>query len=93
MLRMTRSNVTLDKFAFNLADVARLTSLGRTAVYAAIRDKRLVARKVGRRTLVLADDLKAFLNSLPTATETRHGNSRVNFAQSEFIKSNSPERR
>lgn len=37
----------------------------RTAAYQAIREGRLVARKSGRRTIVLADDLRAFLETLP----------------------------
>ena len=44
-----------------------LTGLGRDAVYAAIRDGHLVARKAGRRTLITDDDLRQFLAELPRA--------------------------
>ena len=53
------------KDALSLADVARTTGLGKTALYAAMRDGRLAARKFGRRTIVLKRDLKAFLDALP----------------------------
>jgi hypothetical protein len=37
----------------------------RDRVYKLINERQLVARKVGRRTVVLAADLQAFLESLP----------------------------
>jgi excisionase family DNA binding protein len=43
-----------------------LTGLGRDSVYKAIRARHLPARKLGRRTLILASDLQTFLSSLPT---------------------------
>ena len=36
-----------------------------TSVYKAIRENRLVARKAGKRTLITAEDLNSFLQSLP----------------------------
>jgi hypothetical protein len=36
-------------------------------VYTAIRDGHLVARKLGRRTLITDDDLRQFLAGLPRA--------------------------
>ena len=50
--------------ALRISQVCELTGLGRTSVYAAIKQKRLIARKHGRRTLVLAEDLDTFLRSL-----------------------------
>jgi hypothetical protein len=40
--------------------------LGRTSVYEAIKSGALVARKWRRCTVVLAEDLAAFLRNLPT---------------------------
>jgi excisionase family DNA binding protein len=54
-----------DKFGFSIDECAALAPVGRTMIYEAIKEKRLVARKCGRRTLILADDFKAFLASLP----------------------------
>jgi excisionase family DNA binding protein len=54
-----------DRLALRIRDVCRLTGLGRTTIYAAIKAGDLVARKLGRRTVILAADLEAFLNKLP----------------------------
>ena len=44
---------TSDRAAFSIAEVIARTGLGRDTVYGLIRDGQLVARKVGRRTLVV----------------------------------------
>jgi hypothetical protein len=51
--------------AFRIPEVCERVGLGRTSVYAAIKSGALVARKWKRRTIVLAEDLRAFLNDLP----------------------------
>jgi excisionase family DNA binding protein len=53
--------------AFSVAEVSVQTGLGRDSLYAAIRSGRLVARKLGRRTLITEQDLHRFLASLPKA--------------------------
>src|SRR5438046_55767 len=53
--------------AHSIAETCALTGLGRDAVYTAIRDGHLVARKLGRRTLITDDDLRQFLAGLPRA--------------------------
>jgi hypothetical protein len=52
--------------AYRIPDVCAATGLGRTSVYSAIKSGELVARKWNRCTIVLADDLAAFLAKLPT---------------------------
>jgi excisionase family DNA binding protein len=52
-------------WAMSVEEAARFLGVGRTSVYAAIADGRLKARKLGSRTLVLTDDAKSFLESLP----------------------------
>jgi hypothetical protein len=54
--------------AYRIPEVCKMTGLGRTSVYAAIKSGELVARHWHRCTIVLADDLTAFLKNLP---ETR----------------------
>lgn len=54
-------------YAFSLEQVTDLTGLGRTSIFQAIRDRRLVAKKNGRRTIVLKADLEAFLSNLESA--------------------------
>ena len=53
--------------AYSIEEMCALTGLGRDAVYTAIRNGRLVARKLGRRTLITDDDLRQFLAGLPRA--------------------------
>jgi len=53
------------KMAFSVDEAAMRTGLGRDKIYAAIRDGNLEARKAGRRTLVTADALRRYLDSLP----------------------------
>ena len=53
------------KRAHSVNSAAEIIGAGRDAVYAAIRSGVLKARKFGRRTLILDEDLTAFLRSLP----------------------------
>jgi hypothetical protein len=52
--------------AYRIRDVCRVTGLGRTTVYEAIKSGALIARRYGRCTIVLAEDLVVFLRNLPT---------------------------
>ena len=55
----------VERFAYSIEEVTKVTGLGRSYIYEEIRDGRLRIRKAGRRLLVLPDDLKAWLASLP----------------------------
>jgi excisionase family DNA binding protein len=46
---------------YSIQQVCRCTSLGRTTIYAAAKRGDLRITKYGNRSIVLADDLKAFL--------------------------------
>jgi hypothetical protein len=52
------------KLAFSIAEVVQISGLGRTLVFAEIKAGRLVARKCGRRTLILGEDLRRWLSSM-----------------------------
>ena len=53
--------------ALSVADAARYTSLGLTAIKALLRTGAVPFRKAGRRTVILRADLDIYLGSLPTA--------------------------
>jgi excisionase family DNA binding protein len=55
----------IEKLAFSVDEAAARSDHGRDAIYDAIRNGRLKAKKVGRRTIITADDLRQYLNSLP----------------------------
>lgn len=48
----------MDKLAYSINETARTLSLGRTSIYAMVADGRLVAFKLGRRTLIKADSIQ-----------------------------------
>jgi excisionase family DNA binding protein len=58
----------LQKEALSISEVCAVVGVGRTKIYEAIANGGLKARKVGNRTLVLKDDLRQFLESLPLST-------------------------
>jgi excisionase family DNA binding protein len=51
--------------AHSIPEVMLAIGVCRDGIYKLINEGRLPARKVGRRTVVLASDLQAFLESLP----------------------------
>jgi excisionase family DNA binding protein len=55
-----------DKLAFSEPEAAKLAGIGRTKLREEIKDGRLRARRVGKRVIVSADDLRAWLDCLPT---------------------------
>ena len=60
-----------DNLAYTIDQAGSLSGIGRSALYIAVRDGRLPARKCGRRTVVLKAELKAFLDALPLHNRAR----------------------
>ncbi len=56
---------TREKLGLTVDDLVAASGLGRTSIYAEIRDGRLVARKCGRRTIILHTDATDWLKNLP----------------------------
>ncbi len=53
------------KLAYGIKEVGRVINTGQSTVYEYIKEGRIRAVKHGRRTLILAEDLQRYLNSLP----------------------------
>ncbi|MBL8579540.1 MAG: helix-turn-helix domain-containing protein [Mesorhizobium sp.] len=53
--------------AYDIDGAVAASGIGRTKLYSYIKAKQLKARKAGRRTVILAADLEAFLSALPVA--------------------------
>jgi excisionase family DNA binding protein len=51
--------------AYSIPEVMARVGVGRDKLYCLIREGKLPARKLGRKTLILASDLEAFLEALP----------------------------
>jgi excisionase family DNA binding protein len=62
-----------DKLALTVEEAADAAPVGRTKLYEAMGDGRLKARNSGRRTVILVDDFRQFLNSLPPRIVKRDG--------------------
>jgi excisionase family DNA binding protein len=57
----------MDKpLAYHVDEAVRISGLGRSKLYQAVSSGELRALKCGRRTLIRAEDLEAFISSLPS---------------------------
>lgn len=54
-----------EKWAFTLKEASAAIGVGKTTLYGAIADGHLVALKMGSRTLIPAESLRAWVASLP----------------------------
>jgi excisionase family DNA binding protein len=55
------------RLAYSIAEACRLSSIGRSTLYSAIKAGDLKTCKVGRRTLVTSEALLLWINSLPNS--------------------------
>lgn len=54
-----------EQLAYDINGAADTSQTGRTTVSKEIKEGRLKARKVGRKTIITREDLKAWLDTLP----------------------------
>lgn len=64
---MNQTSSTIQREGLSISEACAVAGIGRTKIYQAISNGNLKARKCGKRTLVLRDDLRDFLASLPAA--------------------------
>jgi excisionase family DNA binding protein len=57
----------MNQIALSVEQAAAAAGVGRTTVFAKIRSRELIAKKVGRRTIILREDLEAWLRSRPSS--------------------------
>lgn len=55
-----------DKLAFEVNEFCRLFSIGRTTFYEEVKARRLTVRKIGSKTIILADDVRQWMADLPS---------------------------
>jgi excisionase family DNA binding protein len=58
-----------NRLAYSIYEACGLLSVGRTTLYSAIKKGELKTCKVGRRTLISAEALKLWLETLPTSLD------------------------
>jgi predicted DNA-binding transcriptional regulator AlpA len=57
----------MPKQALSATDTMAIINIGRTKLYREMKAGRIVARKIGRKTVFLADEVERYLASLPVA--------------------------
>jgi hypothetical protein len=61
------NKTTITGGAMSVSEFCRWASIGKTKLYSELKGGRLVARKLGAKTIILRSDAEAWLNSLPAA--------------------------
>lgn len=56
-----------DKLTFSIPEAVAASGVSRSLIYVEIAAGRLRARKLGRRTIILREDLERYLKGLPAA--------------------------
>lgn len=59
------TNHEFQREGLSIFEACAVAGIGRTKLYYAIQTGELIARKFGKRRIILRDDLRQFLTSLP----------------------------
>ncbi len=60
-----------ERISYSVNEAAKAAGIGLTKLREEIREKRLIARKLGKRTLINVEDLNAWAASLPRVDSAR----------------------
>lgn len=55
------------RLAYSIKRAATVSGIGRSSLYLEIKEGRLIARKCGKRTVILRSDLLKWLDQLPVS--------------------------
>lgn len=61
----------IEKVSYSIDEAIEATGIGRTLLFAEIKEGRLGAVKCGKRTLIPVQSLRDWVNSLPSALDVR----------------------
>ncbi len=57
----------MTKAAFTVNEVTKEIGIGRSKLYSEMAEGKLKARKIGKKTIFLAEDVQVYLSNLPVA--------------------------
>ena len=55
----------MEKLSVGIPQAAEMIGVGRSSIYVLFRDGKLTPRKCGKRTLVIVEELRRYVDSLP----------------------------
>jgi len=58
----------MTKLSVTVPEAAEMIGLGRSSIYKLFNEGQLTPRKSGKRTLILVEDLKRYVENLPVAS-------------------------
>jgi excisionase family DNA binding protein len=67
MHKRNESEAPQERLALSVEDTADALSVGRVTIFKLIKEGRLKASKIGRRTIITMAEVQSFLASLPKA--------------------------
>jgi excisionase family DNA binding protein len=80
MFARTKEEKLMGQVAYSVKGAGRATATGTTTLYDAINEGQLKAKKLGRRTIILAADLERWLDNLPDFQAARNPRNTVEAA-------------
>ncbi|WP_162931694.1 helix-turn-helix domain-containing protein [Mesorhizobium sp. DCY119] len=58
----------MTKISVTIPEAVQMTGIGRSSLYTLFREGKIQPRKSGKRTLLLVEDLKRYVENLPAAS-------------------------